>query len=96
MVTLTLLNSQMNILQQQWHFEDKSIIRIGRSSDNDVVLTDTLVSRHHLELRLINHPSDSWQLINHGTNGTFLNGILISQSLITDGSLLQLAREAPP
>jgi len=95
MVTLTLLNSQMNILQQQWHFEDKSIIRIGRSSDNDVVLTDTLVSRHHLELRLINHPSDSWQLINHGTNGTFLNGILISQSLITDGSLLQLARGGP-
>jgi len=95
MITLTLLNSQPNTPQQQWRFESEPVIRIGRSPNNDVVLTDTLVSRHHLELRRINDTGNSWQLINQGTNGTFLDGILVSQSLVTDGSLLQLARGGP-
>ena len=96
-VTLSLLDSQQNTPQQQWRFEDESIIRIGRSPDNDVVLTDTLVSRNHLELRRISSSknSSSWQLINQGTNGTFLDGILVSQSLVADNSLIQLARGGP-
>ena len=94
MVTLTLLGLKQNSLQQ-WHFEN-DVIRIGRSPDNDVVLTSNLVSRHHLELRRLNQTDDrSWQLINRGTNGTFLNGMLVSQSLLAEGSLIQLAREGP-
>jgi serine/threonine-protein kinase len=96
MVTLTLLNSQQNTPLQQWRFEDESVIRIGRSPDNNVVLTDTVVSRHHLELRPVTHNgADSWQLISQGTNGTFLDGILVSQSLVADGSVIQLARGGP-
>lgn len=96
MVTLSLLDPQQNISQQQWHFEDKSVIRIGRSPDNDIVLTNPLVSRHHLELRQINSSNQSsWQAVNQGTNGTFLDGILVSISLITDNSLIQLARGGP-
>ena len=72
------------------------MIRIGRSPDNDVVLTDTVVSRYHLELRPItDNNAHSWQVINQGTNGTFLDGILVSQSLVVDGSLIQLARGGP-
>jgi serine/threonine-protein kinase len=87
-VTLSLLHPEQNTPLQQWHFEDESVIRIGRSPNNNVVLSDPLVSRHHLELRCINlnNPS-SWQMINQGTNGTFLDGILVSQSLLADGSL---------
>lgn len=96
MVTLTLLNSQQNAPLQQWRFEDESVIRIGRSLDNDVVLNDTAVSRYHLELQRITHNGNrSWQLINHGTNGTFLDGILISQGLVANDSLIQLARGGP-
>ncbi len=95
MVTLTLLDPKQNSLQQ-WRFEDESLIRVGRSPDNDVVLTSNLVSRHHLELRRLNQTGDrSWQLINRGTNGTFLNGMLVSQSLLAEGCLIQLAREGP-
>lgn len=96
MVTLSLLHPEQNTPLQQWQFEDESIIRIGRSPNNNVVLSDPLVSRHHLELRRLNltNPS-SWQMINQGTNGTFLNGILVSQSLLADNSLIQLAREGP-
>ncbi|MEH2458406.1 protein kinase domain-containing protein [Nostoc sp.] len=97
MVSLTLLEPQQKTPLQQWCFENSSIIRIGRAADNQVVLTDTLVSRHHLELRQVGSPSngDAWHLISQGTNGTFLNGILVIQSPLPDNSLLQLAQGGP-
>jgi serine/threonine-protein kinase len=96
-VTLYLLHPEQNTPLQQWHFEDESVIRIGRFPDNHVVLSEPLVSRHHLELRRLGFSNNrsSWQMINQGTNGTFLNGILVSQSLVADGSLIQLARGGP-
>ncbi len=96
MVTLTLLHPQASIPLQKWDFTHKSTIRIGRSPDNDIILDDPLVSRHHLELRESHSPSGSlWQLVNQGTNGTFLNGVLVSRSLVSDDALIQLAREGP-
>ncbi|MEH2001512.1 MAG: protein kinase [Nostoc sp.] len=97
MVSLTLLEPQQKTPLQQWCFENSSIIRIGRAADNHVVLTDSLVSRHHLELRQVGDASKggAWQLISKGTNGTFLNGILVIQSPLPDNSLLQLAQGGP-
>ncbi len=103
-VTLTLLHPQNpDGALQQWRFERKSAIRIGRSPDNDVVLNDNRVSRHHLELRRIDNAtsksgrllSSAWRLVNQGTNGTFVDGVLVSQAWVTDGSLLQLAQGGP-
>ncbi len=98
MVTLTLLEPQKKTPLNQWCFKDESVIRIGRAADNQVVLTDNLVSRHHLELRKISsgHNGSSWQVISQGTNGTFLNGVLVAnQSSLPDNSLLQLAQGGP-
>ena len=98
MVTLSLLQPGQNTALKEWKFLDETlIIRIGRSPDNDVILTEPLVSRHHLELRKTNSLPDirAWQAINQGTNGTFVDGILIAQSAITDGCLLQLAKGGP-
>ncbi len=97
MVTLSLLHPGQNTTLKEWKFTDESIIRIGRSPDNDVILTEPLVSRHHLELRKTDSlPNRSaWQVINQGTNGTFVDGILVAQSAITDGCLLQLAKGGP-
>ncbi|MEH2062263.1 MAG: protein kinase [Nostoc sp.] len=97
MVSLTLLEPQQKTPLQQWCFENSSIIRIGRAADNHVVLTDSLVSRHHLELRQVGSANngDTWRLISQGTNGTFLNGILVIQSPLPDNSLLQLAQGGP-
>jgi len=96
-VTLTLLHPQQNTPLRHWCFDDQSVIMIGRSPDNHVVLNDNLVSRHHLELRQVSFGSGviSWQLTNHGTNGTFMNGVLVTQSIVPDNSLLQLARGGP-
>lgn len=96
MVTLSLLHPGQKTALKEWKFTDESIIRIGRSPDNDVILTEPLVSRHHLELRKNNSsPNSAWQAINQGTNGTFVDGILVVQSAITDGCLLQLAKGGP-
>ncbi|MBD2384159.1 protein kinase domain-containing protein [Cylindrospermum sp. FACHB-282] len=97
MVTLTLLEAQQKTPLKQWSFENSAVIRIGRAADNDVVLTDSLVSRYHLELRQVGtiKNGDSWQVISQGTNGTFLNGILVIQCPLPDNSLLQLAQGGP-
>lgn len=46
-------------------------VTIGRTSTNDVVLSDPNVSRHHAELR---REGDAWMLVDLGsTNGTLVN-----------------------
>ncbi|MEA5513124.1 protein kinase domain-containing protein [Nodularia sp. UHCC 0506] len=99
MVILTLLEPQQKTSLKQWCFESSSVIRIGRSGDNDVVLSDSLVSRHHLELRQVNSAKNnhvaSWEVFSKGTNGTFLDGKLVLQCLLPDNSLLQLAQGGP-
>lgn len=36
-----------------------------------------------------------WQVVNLGTNGTYLDGRRISQETITDGAIIRLARSGP-
>ncbi|MGK7874567.1 MAG: protein kinase [Xenococcaceae cyanobacterium] len=96
MVTLILLNPQTHTPLQQWNFRNQSVIRIGRRRDNDIVLDQSLeVSRHHLELRKVDNSKEDWQILSRGTNGTFVNGRLVSQGLVTDNALIQLAKEGP-
>ena len=76
-------------------------IRIGRALDNQIVLHDRRVSRHHLELLRLENPTPgghiccTWQVKNHSTNGTFLTGAEISQSLLPADCWLELARGGP-
>lgn len=93
---LTLLDPEQQIPLQQWSFESESIVRIGRSPENHVVIPNPLVSRQHLELQKVkNGISSQWYLVNSGTNGTFVNGMPIEQGWISDGALIQLARGGP-
>lgn len=64
-----------------------SALRIGRETDNDVVLDDLLVSRHHAELRP--RPDGTAELTDRRSlNGTFVNGAPIQQAVITAGDLV--------
>jgi len=93
---LTLLDPEKQTPLQQWSFESESIIRIGRSPENHVVIPNVLVSRQHLELQRVNSArSSQWYLVNFGTNGTLVNGIVMSQGWISDGAMIQLARGGP-
>jgi ABC-type multidrug transport system ATPase subunit/pSer/pThr/pTyr-binding forkhead associated (FHA) protein len=58
-------------------------IRIGRAPDNDLVIDDLLVSRHHAEVRL--DGSGGGQVVDEGShNGTFVNGQLVFRAPVRD------------
>lgn len=92
MIKLTLLHPKQAIPVKSWIFERESVIRIGRSNNNHVVLYSAVVSRHHLELRQL---GDRWTIINLGVNGTYLNDKPITQILAVDGISIRLARSGP-
>ena len=92
MITLSLLHPVHKNPVQHWTFNEESVIRIGRSTENDVVLYSAVVSRHHVELR---QTTSGWEIINLGTNGTYLEGKRVSQVPAEDGTVIRLARSGP-
>jgi serine/threonine-protein kinase len=91
-ITLTLLHPVQSTPVQSWTFGPDQVVRIGRAVDNEVVLYSAVVSRHHVELL---HEQDQWLVRNLGSNGTYLNGQRIQESLLLDGSVIRLARSGP-
>ncbi|MFB2918934.1 MULTISPECIES: FHA domain-containing protein [Aerosakkonema] len=92
MITLNLLHPLQSIPIQSWTFDEESVIRIGRATDNDVILYSAVVSRHHVELR---RHGCNWEVLNLGANGTYLEGKRINEAAIRDGALIRLARSGP-
>lgn len=91
-ITLNLLHPLQSIPIQSWTFKDESVIRIGRATDNQVILYSAVVSRHHVELR---RRGSTWEVVNLGANGTYLDGKRITEAPITDGAMIRLARSGP-
>jgi len=69
------------------------VIRIGRSTDNHVILYSAVVSRHHVELRQLEN--NQWEIVSLGANGTYLDGKQISKVPVLDGVVIRLARSGP-
>lgn len=92
MITLTLLHPVQSTPVQSWSFEQDPAIRIGRAVDNHVVLYSAVVSRYHVEIRLTDN---QWEVVNLGTNGTYLDGKRVHQAPLTNGSIMRLARSGP-
>jgi serine/threonine protein kinase, bacterial len=96
LVTLTLLDFPADTPLEQWSFDRRVAIRLGRAADNDVVIDHELVSRYHVELLPGNFAQgEGWQVVNQGVNGTFLNDVLVSRAALPGEGLLQLAKEGP-
>lgn len=57
-----------------------------------MVLFSAVVSRRHIELR---RTGITWELINLGTNGTYLDGKPIAKVPVVDGLIVHLARSGP-
>ncbi|MDI2126389.1 FHA domain-containing protein [Yinghuangia seranimata] len=56
-------------------------LRIGRALDNDLVLTDLMVSRHHAELRTT--PGGQHEIADLGShNGTYVNGVPVERQVL--------------
>ena len=69
---------------------DADRISLGRAESNDVVVTDALVSREHLELR---REGTSWLVRDLSRNGSLLNGLALRGTQpLRDGDDIQLGR----
>lgn len=66
----------------------KSLINIGRHSDNDLVLDDPHVSRHHAQLRAIRNQFVIFDV--GSTGGTFLNGRAVSKATLQTGDVIRI------
>ncbi|MBE9045383.1 protein kinase [Pleurocapsales cyanobacterium LEGE 10410] len=96
MVIFTLLEPQTNQPLQEWEFSERSVIRIGRAQNNDIVLHGYFqVSRQHLELTLVDSPPEKWQLISRGTNGTLVNNVFVNETILNHDDLIRLAENGP-
>jgi ABC-type multidrug transport system ATPase subunit len=67
------------------------VIKIGRDADNDIVLADLQVSRHHTEIR---KAGDTYQVVDLGSrNGTYLNGRLVQKpTVVHAGDVVSIGR----
>lgn len=65
------------------------IITIGKANDNDYVVNDVQVSRHHA--RLLSEPDGTWLLEDlDSTNGTFVNDTQVMRKRVTKGDRIRL------
>ncbi len=92
MITLALLHPIGHKPLRTWTFDFESIVRIGRSRKNDVVIASAVVSRHHIELWC---NSTQWEIVNFGSNGTYVEGKRIDQVLVKDGMVIRLGTSGP-
>ena len=64
-------------------------MRIGRIPDNELVLSDLNVSRHHAELR--KSPTGSYEIVDLGShNGTFVNGQRVTSQVLTEQDIVSI------
>ncbi len=91
-ITLTLLHPIQSTPVQSWTFDDGEAIRVGRSTDNHVVLYSAVVSRNHVELRC---DGDGWEVVSLGANGTYIDGKRVVRMPLHDGLIFRLARSGP-
>jgi len=84
---LSLLNSELS--STSWKLNIGNY-KIGRSSDNIIILDDITVSRFHAEISI----SENSILINdkNSTNGTYLNNKIITSSYLNSGDKIQIGK----
>ncbi|WP_445169076.1 ATP-binding cassette domain-containing protein [Mycolicibacterium sp. Dal123E01] len=63
-------------------------IKIGRATDNDIVIPDVLAGRHHATL--IPTPGGTEIVDNRSINGTFVNGNRVDTAMLNDGDTVTI------
>jgi ABC transport system ATP-binding/permease protein len=63
-------------------------VKIGRATDNDIVIPDVLASRHHATL--VPTPNGTEIEDNRSINGTFVNGTRVDEALLHEGDVVTI------
>ena len=71
------------------------VVKIGRAHDNDIVISDSSVSRYHLEIIKTN---DGIFIIKDldSRNGTYVNGRKIKESELKDTDIIRIGNTTLP
>lgn len=69
---------------------DQSLINIGRSRENHIVVDDRTVSRHHLQLRLRFGRYVLFDTQSHG--GTLVNEVRVVEHILQNGDVIQIGQ----
>ncbi len=81
--------SMMKILRPGKALESTpGAIKIGRATDNDIVIPEVLASRHHATL--VPAPSGTEIHDNRSINGTFVNGVRVDSAVLRDGDVVTI------
>jgi pSer/pThr/pTyr-binding forkhead associated (FHA) protein len=92
-ITISLLDPVGWQAVQTWEFDGASVIRIGREKTNDVIISDTLVSRRHGEL---NRTDAGWSITPLGRNGIAVGSrVITSATPVPHETVLRLATTGP-
>ncbi|MFD5158619.1 FHA domain-containing protein [Streptomyces hawaiiensis] len=68
-------------------------VRIGRATDNDLVIDDLIVSRRHAELRAL--ADGTYEITDLGShNGTYLNGSPVTTAPVGQGDIVGIGHSA--
>jgi pSer/pThr/pTyr-binding forkhead associated (FHA) protein len=70
----------------------KSPTRIGRSLDNDVVIQEPSISRHHAEIYNVQNQYTVKDL--NSTGGTYINGVRVKEGGLKSGDSIIIASTA--
>jgi RsiW-degrading membrane proteinase PrsW (M82 family) len=84
---------QVSCEGRRYRFEPNLAVRIGRSTDNDVVVSDPAVSRHHAQ---VTFGPDGWVFEGLGRAGTFWHGSAVTSLPLREPVALALAAPQGP
>jgi RsiW-degrading membrane proteinase PrsW (M82 family) len=84
---------QVSYAGRRYNFQPGHTVRIGRSFDNDVVVSDPTVSRQHAQVAC---GPDGWVFEGQGRAGTFLGGSAVTRLVVREAVELSLASPQGP
>ena len=84
---LSLLNNEL--MSSSWKLSNKDY-KIGRSSENNIILDDITVSRNHALLSVNNKNLKITD--NNSTNGIYINNVIESDSELKSGDKIQIGK----
>ena len=84
---LSLLNNEL--MSSSWKLSTKDY-KIGRSSDNNIILDDITVSRNHALISVNNKNIKITD--NNSTNGIYINNVIESDSELKSGDKIQIGK----
>lgn len=89
---VTILDGSTNDIILDLSSFQKERITFGRAEDNDIVLTSSVVSKHHGSFR---YQGGHWRICDeHSTNGIFQNGERLEQKQLVGGDKLLIGYES--